>query len=69
MGRQPPHVITKGGGGLGDPRMYTALGLGFLAMTLLAALLLWSRAPPGAARVASLSSEERAIATGLTEDL
>jgi len=68
-GGNHPTVITKGGGGLGDPRMYTALGLGFLAMTLLAALLLWSRA-----RLALLGSrvsrlEERAIATGLTEDL
>lgn len=68
-GGNHPTVITKGGGGLGDPRMYVALGIGFLAMTLLAALLLWSRA-----RLALLGSrvsrlEERAIATGLTEDL
>lgn len=68
-GGNHPTVITKGGGGLGDPRMYVALGLGFFAMTLLAALLLWSRA-----RLALLGSrvsrlEERAISNGLMEDL
>ncbi len=48
-----PAVITQGGGGLGDPRMVRALGLGFFAMTLLAALLIWANARTllGAARV------------------
>ncbi len=68
-GGNHPTVITKGGGGLGDPRMYTALGLGFLAMTLLAVLLLWSRA-----RLALIASrlnraEERAAASGIAEEL
>ncbi len=68
-GGNHPIVINKGGGGLGDPRMKVALGLGFLAMTFLAALLLWGRA-----RLALLGSrvsrlEERALATGITEDL
>jgi heme exporter protein C len=49
-----PAVITQGGGGLGDPRMVRALGLGFVAMTLLAALLIWinARTLLGAARLA-----------------
>jgi heme exporter protein C len=48
-----PAVITQGGGGLGDPRMARALGLGFFAMTLLAVLLIWinARTLLGAARL------------------
>jgi heme exporter protein C len=41
---QHPTVIGKGGGGLGDPAMVRSLMLGFLAMTLLAAIFIWSRA-------------------------
>jgi heme exporter protein C len=39
-----PTVIGQGGGGLGDPRMVQALVLGFLALTLLCALLVWINA-------------------------
>jgi heme exporter protein C len=41
-GGNHPTVITKGGGGIA-PQMATTLMVGFLAMTLLAALLLWLR--------------------------
>ncbi|MEB2312929.1 MAG: cytochrome c biogenesis protein [Sorangiineae bacterium] len=68
-GGNHPVVITKGGGGLADPRMGTALGIGFLAFTLLAIVLLALRA-----RLALLSArvdraEERAAAAGITEGL
>jgi heme exporter protein C len=39
-----PTVIGQGGGGLADPRMVVALALGFLALTLLCALLVWVNA-------------------------
>jgi heme exporter protein C len=63
-GGNHPTVITKTGGGLRHPAMTQALSVGFLAMTLLAGLLLWSRArlTLSIARVARL--EEEAIATG-----
>ena len=53
-----PAVITQGGGGL-DPRMARALGLGFVAMTLLAALLIWMNARTllGAARLARAAEQ------------
>lgn len=41
-GGNHPTVITRGGGGIA-PEMATTLGIGFLAMTLMAALLLWLR--------------------------
>jgi heme exporter protein C len=40
-GGQHPMVITGQGGGLQHPDMKLALGLGFLAFTLLAATMLW----------------------------
>jgi heme exporter protein C len=66
-GGNHPTVITQGGGGLGHPDMKLALTLGFAAMTLLTALLVWSRA-----RLALTSSrlqalEERALASGIGE--
>jgi heme exporter protein C len=42
-GGNHPTVITGSGGGIA-PKMATALGIGFLAMTFLVALLLWLRA-------------------------
>jgi heme exporter protein C len=67
-GGNHPTVITRGGGGLGHPAMYQTLTLGFVAMTLLAMVLLWSRA-----RVALLASrvaraEEEALALLPDED-
>jgi hypothetical protein len=63
-GGNHPTVIGQGGGGLKHPAMTHALLVGFLAMTLLAALLLWSRTRLALAvsRIARL--EERAIASG-----
>ncbi|HEY4106789.1 MAG TPA: cytochrome c biogenesis protein [Polyangiaceae bacterium] len=63
-GGNHPTVIGKGGGGLKSPDMVQALLVGFVAMTLLAALLLWSRArlALSISRIARL--EERAIASG-----
>lgn len=60
-GGNHPTVIGKGGGGLGHPAMKATLGFGFLAMTLLAAVLLWLRARLvlSTARLAEL--EERAM--------
>lgn len=43
-GGNHPTVIGKGGGGLGHPAMKMTLGIGFLGMTLLAAVLLILRA-------------------------
>ena len=66
-GGNHPTVISQGGGGLKHPDMQLALGIGFLAMTLLSVVLLAPRA-----RQLSLASrvgraEERAVAAGLTE--
>ncbi|MBN2191224.1 MAG: cytochrome c biogenesis protein CcsA [Polyangiaceae bacterium] len=43
-GGNHPTVISSGGGGLAHPVMRIALGFGFVAMTLLAATLIWVRA-------------------------
>lgn len=63
-GGNHPTVIGQGGGGLKHPAMLQALLTGFVAMTMLAGLLLWSRARLALAvsRIARL--EERAIASG-----
>lgn len=68
-GGNHPTVITSGGGGLGHPDMKYALTMGFLAMTLLAAALIWCRA-----RTALLDSrlarlQEQALASGLTTEV
>lgn len=55
-GGNHPTVIGKGGGGLAHPAMKMTLGIGFLAMTLLAILLVWLRT-----RLAVVSSELSAI--------
>jgi heme exporter protein C len=67
-GGNHPTVITEGGGGLQDPDMKVALVLGFLAMTLLAALLLWLRKhlAMSVSRLAEL--EERVVFSGRLED-
>jgi heme exporter protein C len=63
-GGNHPTVIGQGGGGLKHPAMVHALLVGFVAMTLLAGLLLWARArlALSISRIARL--EERAIASG-----
>lgn len=66
-GGNHPTVITQGGGGLRHPDMKMALGIGFLAMTLLAFALLWQRARQLALSARLERAEERAVAAGLTE--
>jgi heme exporter protein C len=56
-----PAVITRGGGGLKHPDMTHALLVGFLAMTLLAALLLWWRSLEGINRARLRAVEERSL--------
>jgi heme exporter protein C len=58
---QHPEVITGNGGGLGDPRMYVALGLGFLAFTLLSVALIWARTRVAIAESRLARAEEDAI--------
>jgi heme exporter protein C len=67
-GGNHPTVITRGGGGLGHPDMKTALFLGFVAMTLLAGVLLWSRARIAIAQSRLRRLDERAAALGLSPD-
>jgi heme exporter protein C len=64
-GGQHPMVVTGNGGGLQHPAMKTALGLGFLAFTLLAVLLIWlvTRIEIGHGRLRA--AEEDAIDLGL----
>lgn len=64
-GGNHPTVITKGGGGLSHPDMSHALTVGFIAMTLLAVVLVWMRAQVAmsAARVARI--EEHTLTTEL----
>jgi heme exporter protein C len=59
-GGNHPTVIGKGGGGLQDPAMGQALSGGFLAMTLLAALLLALRAQLAQSQARLLRAEELA---------
>jgi heme exporter protein C len=65
-GGNHPTVITEGGGGLA-PDMKTALMLGFIAMTLLVGLLLWSRARLALSESRLAALQERAAADGLEE--
>ena len=67
-GGNHPTVITGKGKGLGHPDMYLALGIGFLAMTLLAALLFWVRVRLANTNAKLKRSEERAIAAGVLEE-
>ena len=64
-GGNHPTVIAGKGGGLGDPNMKLALGVGFLAMTLLAGLLLWTRARLASSVTRLSHIEELAAAKGL----
>ena len=66
-GGNHPTVITQGGGGLSHPDMKTALYMGFGAMTLLVALLLWSRARLALSESRLAALQEQAAAEGLEE--
>lgn len=67
-GGNHPKVITSGGGGLQHPDMKLALIMGFLAFTLLALTLLWSRVRVLLAQSRLAALEEEAIALGIGED-
>jgi heme exporter protein C len=62
-----PTVVRRGGGGLAHPDMRTALLLGFLAMTLLAVTLLWSRAQLAISVARLRRCEEESAARGLLD--
>ena len=64
-GGQHPRVITGPGGGLTHPDMKVALVLGFVAFTLLAILLLWSRTRLEVVQSRLRRAEEDAIDLGL----
>jgi heme exporter protein C len=66
-GNHPIVVTRSGGGGLHHAAMTHALLTGFLAMTMLAGLLLWSRARLALAVSRIERLEEQAIATGLID--
>jgi heme exporter protein C len=66
-GGNHPTDITEGGGGLGHPDKKLALTLGFVAMTLLTVLLVWSRARLALASSRLQALEERALASGIGE--
>jgi heme exporter protein C len=64
-GGQHPVVITGRGGGLQHPDMKLALALGFLAFTLLAVTLLWSRTRLEVVQSRLRRAEEDAVDLGL----
>ena len=65
-GGNHPIVIGSGGGGL-HPDMKYALSIGFLAMTLMAVLLIWMRARLALGRSRLARAEERLAETGLLD--
>lgn len=66
-GGNHPTVITKEGGGLQHPDMAHALTVGFVAMTLLAVVLLWLRASVALSSTRLNRVEEEAAARGALE--
>ncbi len=62
-----PAVITQGGDGLKHPAMVQALLMGFVAMSLVAAVLLWSRARLALTRARVSHVEELALSEGLLD--
>ncbi|MFZ5897359.1 MAG: cytochrome c biogenesis protein [Myxococcota bacterium] len=66
-GGNHPTVVTKGGGGLRHPDMKHALLMGFVAMTLFAILLLWSRSRLAISASKLMRTEEEAAARGLLD--
>lgn len=67
-GGEHPQVVTGGGGGLQHPDMRYALWLGFIAVTLLAVLLLWSRSQLCVIRSRVQRAEELALERGIFDD-
>src|SRR3974390_290382 len=64
-GGQHPMVISGSGGGLQHPLMKAALGMGFLAFTMLAILLIWAQTRVELAQSRLRRAEEDAIDLGL----
>jgi len=67
-GGNHPKVISNGGGGLQHPDMKTALALGFATFTLLAVVLVWSRARIALSAMRLEALEEEALELGIGED-
>ncbi len=67
-GGNHPTVIGRGGGGLSNPVMYWTLMLGFVAMTLLAILFVWTRASVALLSSRLTRAEEEAMALEPDED-
>jgi heme exporter protein C len=61
-GGNHPTVIGKGGGGLGHPAMKLTLMVGFVAMTLLAVLLIWLRTRLSLLSASLAEAEEEVMA-------
>jgi heme exporter protein C len=64
---QHPTVITSKGGGLQHPDMKLALGLSFMAFTLFAITLLWTRVRLEVAKSRLQRAEEDALDLGLDD--
>lgn len=64
-GGNHPIVVGTGGGGLADPNMRLALTVGFLAMTMLATLLILARASLAQTSAKLAQLEEQAAVDGL----
>jgi heme exporter protein C len=64
-GGNHPIVINKGGGGLGHPDMKHALFVGFVAMTLLAVVLIWHRSRLTILKARVAAAEESALSQGI----
>jgi heme exporter protein C len=67
-GGNHPTVIGKGGGGLGHPSMKITLLVGFVAMTLLAVLLLWLRARVALLMTKVARTEDEVLALTLSDE-
>ena len=67
-GGNHPKVITNGGGGLQHPDMKLALGLGFLAFTLLSLTLIWQRTKLELASQKLAEAEQEALEEGIGGD-
>ena len=65
-GGNHPTVITRGGGGI-SPAMGHGLLVGFIMMTLLAAIMLWTRARVALADARYRNLHEQAITLGLED--